>query len=225
VVILTRKRATIISQEKTGIIVEHLDEEQEMNIKRLQAKWFYALPFILIVGATVFMLRGQPQPQPQPSPLPPPQEDLVLVENRMTEIWDFALSDLTGKTVHLSDFQGKAVLLNFFGTWCPPCGEEMPSFEKLFQRNRNRGLVVLGIAGDPQGAKTVVLFVQKYQLSFPVLLDQKNQVAQQYFVRNLPLTYFIDKKGHIAGMHRGAADWNSDQAQRLTDHLLQEPVE
>lgn len=143
----------------------------------------------------------------------------------MAEMWDFALPDLTGKIVHLSDFQGQVVLLNFLGTWCPPCGAEMPSFEKLFQQQRRNGLVVLGIAGDPQGAKVVAPFVKKYQLSFPVLLDQNNKVSQQYLVRNLPLTYYIDKRGHIAGMHRGAADWNSTEAHLLIERLLQEFVE
>ena len=101
----------------------------------------------------------------------------------------------------------------------------MPSLERAFQRNKERGLVVLGIAADPEGAKTVTPFLDEYNVTFPVLLDPKNQVFSQYFVRAIPVTYLLDRKGHIASMYRGEADWSSQEAQVLLEHLLKDPVE
>lgn len=200
-------------------------------MSKTPSRWLYALPFVLILAAAMIMLRPpsqelQPSQAPQSSqesestPLPEPAVDLAKLDTRMEERWDFTLPDVNGKTVSLADFEGKVVLLNFFGTWCPPCAQEMPSFEQVFQRNKDKGLVVLAIANDPSGAKAVAPFIEKYKLTFPIVLNPDGKVFQTYMVRNLPVTYLLDKQGHIAGMHRGAADWNSAHAQSLIDHLL-----
>jgi peroxiredoxin len=150
--------------------------------------------------------------------------DIKTLDVRADMIWDFALPNLSGEIVHLSDFKGHVVLMNFFGTWCAPCREEMPSLEKAFQQNKDNGFVVLGISGDKK-KETIESFVQTYKLTFPVLLDLENQVFKQYFVRGIPVTYLLDRQGRIATMYRGEADWNSREAQMLLEHLLQEPYE
>jgi peroxiredoxin len=151
--------------------------------------------------------------------------DISTLDIRGEDVWDFELPDLSGNLVKLSDFKGNVVVLNFFGSWCGPCGAEMPSLQKAFQHNQERGLVVLGIAADPEGAKTVTPFLKEYNVTFPVLLDPKNEVFSRYFVRAIPVTYLLDREGKIATMYRGEADWNSSEAQMLLDHLLKESIE
>ena len=186
----------------------------------LRSNIYRFFPFIIIVLAVAFLLERQKSPS-----LRPPEMEVNTLDIRSPESRTFALPDLSGKTVHLSDFKGRVVLLNFFATWCPPCREEMPSLEEAFQAKKDKGFVVLGIAGDTQGKEIVEPFMKDYGLTFPVLLDPENQVFKQYFVRGIPVTYLLDKYGRIAGMYPGEADWNSDKAQALIDHLLQESYE
>ena len=192
---------------------------------KLTLKIQYALPIIVIALAAMVMAEREKQAGEQPTPLLPPRVDVATLDVRGDEVWGFELPNLAGDTVQLSDFAGKVVVLNFFGTWCEPCGKEMPSLEKAFQRNKEHGLVVLGIAADPEGAKTVSPFLEEYNVTFPVLLDPKSEVFSRYFVRAIPVTYLLDRQGHIATMYRGEADWGSDEAQVLLEHLLQEPIE
>jgi peroxiredoxin len=194
-------------------------------MKKRISKIQYILPILLIAVMTIVIAERQKQPASESSPLAPPRVDLDSLDIRGDEVWGFQLPDLAGNPVNLSDFEGDVVVLNFFGSWCEPCGKEMPSLEKTFQRNKDRGLVVLGIAADPEGAKTVTPFLQKYDVTFPVVLDTKNEVFSRYFVRAIPVTYLLDRQGHIATMYRGEADWNSPEAQLLLDHLLNEPAE
>ena len=84
---------------------------------------------------------------------------------------DFTLQDMSGTKVSLSDFRGKIVFINFWETWCPPCREEMPSMEKLYNKYKNDGLIMLAIAGDREGLKIVRPFVEKRGFTFPILLD------------------------------------------------------
>lgn len=177
------------------------------------------LPFFIVILIAVFLIERQKNPA-----LPPPNIPIDVLDIRSDTSWDFVLPDLSGEMVHLSDFKGSVVLLNFFGTWCAPCREEMPSLEKAFQTHKDNGFVVLAIAGDKE-KETIVSFVQDYKLTFPVLLDPENQVFQQYFVRGIPVTYLLDRQGRIATMYPGEADWNSGKAQALIDHLLRDSLE
>lgn len=196
-----------------------------INMEKIVAKIQYALPILIIAIVAIVMMERQKQSVSESTPLAPPRMDISTLGIRGDEVWDFECPDLEGTPVKLSDFKGKVVVLNFFGSWCKPCGKEMPSLEKAFQRNKEHGLVVLGIAADPEGAKTVTPFLKKHQVSFPVLLDPKNEVFSRYFVRAIPVTYLLDREGKIATMYRGEADWSSSEAQVLLEHLLKEPIE
>ena len=85
----------------------------------------------------------------------------------------FSLPNLGGTLVNLADYKGKVVLLNIWATWCPPCVEEMPSMEKLFQSLNREGLEILAVSIDASGLKTVRPFMEKHKLSFPALIDPK----------------------------------------------------
>src|SRR5512138_2579097 len=111
---------------------------------------------------------------------------------------DFELKSLSGETVNLSDLRGQAVLVNLWATWCPPCREEMPTLEKMYNEYKEQGFVVLGInmtrQDDPQAVKP---FVEKYRLTFPILLDESSTAGNAYQMKSLPSSFFIDRQGII----------------------------
>lgn len=107
---------------------------------------------------------------------------------------DFTLKTLSGDKVSLSDFYGKKVILNFWATWCPPCKDEMPEMEDFYKENKDE-VVILAINIDPQ--YNVQDFIDKMDVHFPVLLDEKDEVNTKYQVLTIPTTYFIDEEGII----------------------------
>ena len=119
---------------------------------------------------------------------------------------DFTLRDTDGRQVHLSDYLSKdVVLIDFWATWCVPCEAELPQLEKLYQDYKDRGFVVLGVAMDgPETIAQVSPFARRYNLSFPVLLDDETKVVGVYNPkRTAPLSVLIDRRGQIARVRSG----------------------
>jgi len=117
---------------------------------------------------------------------------------------DFSLKNIDGKEIHLSDFAGKPVMINFWATWCPPCQKEMPEIEKFYEHYNASGLVVLSINATSQdNIDNVKETIQKNQLTFPVLLDESGQVAWQYKLNGLPTSFFINSQGIIREIQIG----------------------
>ncbi len=109
----------------------------------------------------------------------------------------FSLESLDGKTVHLADFHGKAVLLNFWATWCQPCRIEMPWFEEMQRQYGPEGLQVVGIAMDDSSKEDIAKFAKEIGVNYPILLG-KESVGDAYGgVEFLPSTFFIDRDGKI----------------------------
>ena len=133
---------------------------------------------------------------------------------------DFDVPDHAGGRMRLRDYRGTVVLLNFWATWCPPCKEEMPSMERLYRRYRARGFAVLAVSIDADGAQAVVPFVKKFGLTFPVGLDPRMAVANEYRVRALPSTFLIDSRGRTVGTAIGPRDWDSRPARGVVESLL-----
>ena len=119
---------------------------------------------------------------------------------------DFALKDLGGTEVRLSDQRGKVVLIDFWATWCPPCREELPHIQRLHEDHRSEGLVVLALSTDRDPA-AVRTFVPRHGFTFPVLFGNR-EVATAYRVRGIPTVYLVDRQGrirfHHVGYNRGA---------------------
>jgi peroxiredoxin len=118
----------------------------------------------------------------------------------------FSLPDADGKTVKLSEYLGKqAVVLNFWATWCEPCVAEFPHLRRMYDANKAKGLVVLGVAMDgPESVANVAPFARRQQLNFPVLLDEDSHVAQLYNPKkSAPLSVLIDKQGRIFKVREG----------------------
>ena len=114
---------------------------------------------------------------------------------------NFELKTLTGKTVKLSSFKGKKVMLNFWATWCPPCKAEMPEMEQ-FYKQPNNDVVILAVNIDSQN--DVKGFADKNGITFPILMDTDNQVNSIYQIISIPTTYFIDRNGVIKNKYTGS---------------------
>lgn len=116
---------------------------------------------------------------------------------------DFTLLDLDGIKVTLSDYKGKNVYLNFFATWCPPCRSEMPDIEAVYQKYKDKDLIVLAVdLGEDRD--TVKTFIDKNKYSFKVLLDSNQTVGEKYRTTGIPVSIFIDKEGNIVARKVGA---------------------
>jgi peroxiredoxin len=133
---------------------------------------------------------------------------------------DFVARDLAGRAVKFGELRGKVVLLNFWATWCPPCRKEMPAMERLHQRYKDRGLVVLALSQDQASSQEVRAFVDDLELTFPVWHDRDGLVGRQYSIRGVPTSYLIGRDGRIAYRALGEYDWDGEAARRVVEALL-----
>ncbi len=108
-----------------------------------------------------------------------------------------ALKDLRGRTVRLSNYKGKVVLLNFWATWCPPCRAEMPDLIKIQRQYRSFGLQVIGITYPPEQIGEVQQFTKKLGVNYPIALGTKETKALFDQTETLPLTIIIDRQGNV----------------------------
>lgn len=109
---------------------------------------------------------------------------------------NFVLQNMDGEEVELEDLRGKGVFLNFWGTYCPPCEDEMPHMEKQYEKYKDRGVEILAVnVGESDLA--VERFVNRYDLTFPVLLDENKDVLDHYGIGPLPSTFLIDEDGVV----------------------------
>lgn len=119
--------------------------------------------------------------------------------------YEFELQDLDGNTVALSDHLGKPIIINYWASWCAPCRIEMPELQATFEAYQDQDLVILALNQD-ETADTARIFFEGMGLTFTnPLLDVDVQVADNYGVRNLPTTIFINEEGVITAIHRGPA--------------------
>ncbi|GEK34440.1 thiol-disulfide oxidoreductase ResA [Kurthia sibirica] len=120
--------------------------------------------------------------------------------NQLIKVGDqapnFVLTDLDGKKHQLADYKGQGVLLNFWGTWCPPCKEEMPALNTAYDEFKNQGVQVISI-NIAQSDFEVRNFVDNYKLNFPMTIDKTKSVMRTYNVDQLPATFLIDQTGKI----------------------------
>lgn len=109
---------------------------------------------------------------------------------------DFRVRDLEGRIIQLSALRGRVVVVNFWATWCGPCREEFPEFEKAYREQRDQGVVILAInVGEPAGK--AASFQEQFGSTFPILLDPDSAVLRQYGMRGIPDSVFIDREGVV----------------------------
>src|SRR5438128_4370996 len=134
---------------------------------------------------------------------------------------DFVLTSLDGRETHLSDYRGHVVFLNFWATWCGPCKIEMPAIEKLYREFRPKGLAVVAVSSDSEGAAVTRPYRDSLGLSFTIAHDPEMLVGRLYGVHSLPLTFLVNREGVITHQIFGARDWDDTEARSGIRQLLQ----
>jgi len=167
------------------------------------------LVLILVSGLAVAGCSSAPAPVPVQ---PAPADNLAP---------DFQLQSLDGQTVSLSSLRGRPVMLNFWATWCGPCRAEMPYIQGVFEDEEwtQQGLVILAI-NVGEASSEAKEFMEDNGLSFHVLLDTDTSVAEDYNIRGIPATFFIDKNGIIKDKKVGSFSSKADIDWRLINSIL-----
>jgi peroxiredoxin len=131
---------------------------------------------------------------------------------------DFSLKDADGRTVHLADYRGKVVVLDFWATWCSPCREEIPWFTQFERKNKDRGFAVLGVSMDDDGWSVVRPFLKELNVNYRVVLGDDKTADLYGGIEALPTTFIIDRDGRIAATHIGLA--GKDEFEDAIEKLL-----
>lgn len=153
-------------------------------------RWFPLMAAVLAVGALWTWVSSVPAAATTGGRIPSPREGFAAP--------DFTLDLLDGGQVTLSQLRGKAVVINLWASWCPPCRAEMPALQKAYEANLDRGLELVAVNTayqDSQGDATA--FARRLGLSFPIALDRDGAVSRRYLLRALPSTFFVDREGVI----------------------------
>lgn len=129
-----------------------------------------------------------------------------LNEKSDAEYLDFTVEDKEGNKVKLSDFEGKAVVLNFWASWCGPCKSEMPAFNSAYMEYGDEiEFVMVNMTDGYQETKEAATkFIESTGYSFPIYYDTESEAAFTYEVYSIPQTFFIDEKGKIIAQAQGA---------------------
>jgi peroxiredoxin len=134
---------------------------------------------------------------------------------------DFTLRTLNGPNMRLQEQRGKVVLVNFWATWCGPCRKEMPHLNRLSDKYKSAGLVMMGVNVDDDVRKAAEV-AGKLAVSFPVLLDTDKAVSKLYDLNAMPSTMVIDRSGRVRYLHRGYQDGYENQYDQQIRELLKE---
>lgn len=180
--------------------------------KRRWGRPLLALAAIALVGGAIWWLEYRPRGEGVsslggpygPVELPPALAAAGLEVGPRTGMLapDFVLPTLDGGELRLSDLRGKAVVVNFWATWCSPCRREMPLLVRAFRQFGGQGLVVVAVnVQEDEGSAS--RFAREFGLPFPVALDKTGAVANAYRLLGLPTTFFIDGEGVVRSVFRG----------------------
>jgi peroxiredoxin len=128
------------------------------------------------------------------------------------------LADSQGSLHRLADYRGKAVLVNFWATWCEPCREEMPSIERLRDAMQGKPFVVLAV-NVGESARVARDFAASMNLGFPLLLDRDTRASKLWGARILPASFIVGPDGRIRYSYLGALDWASPEVRSAIERL------
>lgn len=159
----------------------------EKKKKRLVIRTIILAVLVLAIGYTVYGTATKDK------------VELIAVGSKAP---DFTLVDLNGEKHKLSDYKGQGVFLNFWGTFCPPCEKEMPAMDRQYQVFKDQGVQTLAV-NVAETDFEVQNFVDRHELSFPVVIDKTKSVTTTYNVGSLPATLLIDPDGKVVKITTG----------------------
>ena len=166
-----------------------------MEQKKLLIKWAIAITGIVFIGFGGLLVWGLLNKKPITG-----LSGITMV-NRPAP--DFTLTTFKGKTLSLADFRGRPIVINFWASWCPPCREEAPLLERTWRAYMNRGVIFIGV--DIQDRKEDALnYIREFDITYPNGPDPTGEIAIDYGVSGLPVTFFVSKKGEIIRRWVGA---------------------
>ncbi|UCF61444.1 MAG: TlpA family protein disulfide reductase [Anaerolineaceae bacterium] len=179
-------------------------------------RWLGLTALVLVVGSGWIWHSSVPTSATTGGLIPSPREGFLAP--------DFTLDLAGGGQLTLSELRGEVVLINLWTSWCPPCRLEMPSLQRVYEANRERGVEVLAINMTYQDSETAAVeFVQELGLTFPVLLDRTGEVGYKYQLRSLPTTFFVDRQGVITQVILGGPMSEVTLQTALESLLSEEP--
>jgi cytochrome c biogenesis protein CcmG/thiol:disulfide interchange protein DsbE len=130
-------------------------------------------------------------------------ENSTVVNKSDDKAPDFALKSIEGKTVKLSDYKGKVVIIDFWATWCPPCRKGIPDLISI-QKDFKDDLVIIGISLDGEKTiKDVPGFVKSYGINYPIVYGDEKVVAAYGGIEGIPTAFIVDKEGYVVDQHVG----------------------
>lgn len=167
-------------------------------------RWILLFFLILLAGLSIWYVSKGYHPSPKEGTFAPA----------------FSLTNSSGKTYSLSDYQGKVVLINFWATWCHPCVSEMASLDRLYQKLKDKNFELLAISVDEGGWTEINEFLKKHPVNFPIVLDSDYIVADQYGTYRVPESYLLDTQGKIVDKILGAQEWDSPEMLSMIQKVL-----
>jgi cytochrome c biogenesis protein CcmG/thiol:disulfide interchange protein DsbE len=118
---------------------------------------------------------------------------------------DFTLTTFEGKTISLADLRGKLIIINFWASWCPPCRIEAPLIERTWRAYKNRGPIFLGVNIQDR-EKDALSYIREFDITYPNGPDPTGEIAIDYGVSGLPVTFFVSRSGEVVRRWVGAID-------------------